>query len=59
MGCSGGKQGVLAHMELEKISQKIKDIIIELDQDLEINESIPNSINSDLDQLKDEIKKIK
>lgn len=56
MACAGGGQGVLAVMELEKISEEVKGLMAEIDKDLEVSIDDINSIKENLKKISDQNK---
>ena len=48
MGCKGGSQGVMAELELNKISSEIKELINQIETDFEVDVQEFNSIREKL-----------
>lgn len=51
IGCKGGSQGVMADIELEKISKEIKDLINEIEDGLEADPKIFEVIRENLNSI--------
>lgn len=54
MGCKGGSIGVMAEIELNKVSEEIKELINQIETDFEIDIEAFNAIRENLKLIKNE-----